>query len=885
MASNLPQYLDKRLVAGLVASYANQDEVAALAEEVRREAMASGALALTGPDPRATFLEPAPVNPAARELAARSLARRRLLPFVMRMREDYKPGWVHRRIALALEKFSDDVIAEKSPRLMISMPPRHGKSLLASQLFPSWHLGRAPTHEVIAAAYALSLPMEFSRTVRDILREPDYQRLFDTRLSPDSQNVEAWKTTKGGGYRAAGVGGPLTGHGAHCFPAGTPVLTNEGVLSIEQVTTAHSVVSFDTMTGSITQSPVKATHTHVEDDQLCEITTVAGRAVRATADHRFFVPGVGWVEARNLKAGDPVLCVDGRDSVWQLRQTSGETVVRGHEGASPRLQVNSLLEDLHGNLTAGDLSDLRRASAKSAPEILLDGVLAEPETAEHKDLSAVRSGVPTEDQSSTVLFSGLRQSSARTSDGRRRESALQGRNELCTLVPPDALSDPVAGQRAVRSLRSDHGLACSPCRRGGTEQSGGQSDHALSNLPPEAPQVQYDSVSSVVRVGIGCEQVYDIQVGGTSCYFAGTLLAHNCAIVDDPVKNWEEAQSDTILESIWRWYTSTFYSRLAPGAGVLVIQTRWNDRDLSGRLRTAMDDGSGDQWEILEFEALASKDEAFRAKGEALHPERYNRDFLLQIQKQDPIVFETLYQQKPTSESGGYFQPEMFRLYDELPPSKELRWYATWDLAITANERSNYSVGIAYAVDSKGDIFVADLIRERMEAYELVEAIIDQYFRRQPEVTAMERGHIQLALGPYLDSRIAERKAYGLNLVDIPPGRKDKEARARSIQGLMRQGRVFFPRDAPWLDSFRLEMLSFPNGKFDDTVDAMAYIGLRIADVDPTQVRADETEQQRLARETKMRYSGAAGGHMTFAARLRALKNGLGADVKNPMVA
>ena len=76
------------------------------------------------------------------EMASRILARRRFLPFVKRMNDRYDDGWVHRDICARLERFSDDVAAGKSPRLMLLMPPRHGKSELASKNFPAWHLGR-----------------------------------------------------------------------------------------------------------------------------------------------------------------------------------------------------------------------------------------------------------------------------------------------------------------------------------------------------------------------------------------------------------------------------------------------------------------------------------------------------------------------------------------------------------------------------------------------------------------------------------------------------------------------------------------------------------------------------------------------------------------------
>lgn len=159
-----------------------------------------------------------------KELAQRELCRRRLLPFVMRNVPEYEPGWIHKEICEKLEQFEKDVIAKKSPRLMLFMPPRHGKSELASTQFPSWFLGRNPNKEIISCSYSASLAMSFSRKVRENLRDPRYQVVFpDTQLGKDSQSTENWLTTKGGGYLAAGVGGPITGRGAHALIIDDPV--------------------------------------------------------------------------------------------------------------------------------------------------------------------------------------------------------------------------------------------------------------------------------------------------------------------------------------------------------------------------------------------------------------------------------------------------------------------------------------------------------------------------------------------------------------------------------------------------------------------------------------------------------------------------------------
>ena len=165
---------------------------------------------------------------AQREMASRVLSRRRLLPFTQRLNPKYLAGWVHEDICRRLERFSDDVAAGKSPRLMILMPPRHGKSELASKMFPPWHLGRHPDHEVIACSYNISLAMGFSKKIKTIFDDPAYQSVFDARLDAENRSTEEWGIAgTPGGYVAAGVGGGITGKGAHILIIDDPIKNAE----------------------------------------------------------------------------------------------------------------------------------------------------------------------------------------------------------------------------------------------------------------------------------------------------------------------------------------------------------------------------------------------------------------------------------------------------------------------------------------------------------------------------------------------------------------------------------------------------------------------------------------------------------------------------------
>jgi predicted phage terminase large subunit-like protein len=481
------------------------------------------------------------------------LAKRRLIPFTQRINPRYHAGWVHSDIARRLERFSDDVANGLSPRLMILMPPRHGKSELASRMFPAWHLGRHPDHEVIAASYNVSLAMTFSRKVKEVLEDPNYQSVFATRLNPNHQSSEEWGVENDrGGYVAAGVGGGITGKGC------------------------------------------------------------------------------------------------------------------------------------------------------------------------------------------------------------------------------------------------------------------------------------------------------------------------NVLLIDDPLKNAEEADSPDVRQKLWDWYGSTAYTRLAPGGGVLLIETWWNDDDLAGRLQAAAkEDPEADQFEVVIYPAIAEADEwndpatdeivrldigldkitdelqrltkiattpsvahlnFLRAKGEALHPQRYDIVKLNRIKKTLPARFwSALYQQNPVPDDGDYFLKSQFRRAP-TPNMKRCHVAIAWDFAISEKKQNDYTVGSVTLQDEDDVLHVAEVVRFKSgDAFFIVESILNlsAKWASPSQVIGFEDGQIYRAIEALLKKRMRERKMYPSTEVLKPL--TDKLIRARVLQGRMQQGMVSFAESGEWYDVVRGEMLRFPAGLHDDCVDSLAW--------------------------------------------------------------
>lgn len=313
-------------------------------------------------------------------------------------------------------------------------------------------------------------------------------------------------------------------------------------------------------------------------------------------------------------------------------------------------------------------------------------------------------------------------------------------------------------------------------------------------------------------------------------------------ICDDPHKDREEAESETQRQKVKDWYSSTFYTRRAPGAGILIIQTRWHEDDLSGWLLHEMEnnirelhaggDDHFDRWEVVKYPAIATEDEKYRKKGEALHPQRFPLDELLTT-KSTLISrdWQALYQQEPIGEDGEYFTKGMFRYYKpgDHPPIHELRTYSAADLAISTKQTADFSVFVTVGIDRQQNIWVLDVRRGRWNAL----GIIDQMFEVQqmwnPELFGIETGQIELTLEPFVQKAEQER-GISLRYEKLRTRGVDKAVRARPIQGRMEQGKVFFPAldSTPWMPALQNEFLKFPLGKNDDQVDALAWIGQMI---------------------------------------------------------
>ena len=318
--------------------------------------------------------------------------------------------------------------------------------------------------------------------------------------------------------------------------------------------------------------------------------------------------------------------------------------------------------------------------------------------------------------------------------------------------------------------------------------------------------------------------------------------------IDDPIKNAEEADSADNREKLKEWYDSTAYTRLAPGGGVLIVQTWWHDDDLAGRLQVAMAaDPHADQFVVVKYPAIAEHDEyldtdsdlivfekpanghLLRLAGEALHPARYDIDKLNQIRRTiSPRFWSALYQQNPVPDDGAYFTKDMFRRA-ELPPAIYSNVYIAWDFAISEKKQNDYTVGTVLLQDENDVLHVAEMVRfKSADGLFIVESILNlsSKYPSKGQIIGFEDGQIYRAIEALLKKRMRERQMYPATQVLKPI--TDKMARARPLQGRMQQGMVSFNSSAEWYDTCRAELLRFPAGAHDDMVDSLSW-GVQLA--------------------------------------------------------
>jgi predicted phage terminase large subunit-like protein len=295
----------------------------------------------------------------------------------------------------------------------------------------------------------------------------------------------------------------------------------------------------------------------------------------------------------------------------------------------------------------------------------------------------------------------------------------------------------------------------------------------------------------------------------------------NIIIVDDPLKP-AEAASDTQRQAVNDWfdYTVTTRSNDKERGAIVIIMQRLHEDDLIGHLQEQ------GHWDVLALPAVAEADErheyrsfgrdrvAFRAEGEALHPQR---ESLLRIEEAKAAMgsyaWAAQYQQRPAPAGGGIVKAEWFSRYGPDDQPKFVKVIQSWDTATKISEASSFSVCTTWGITRDRRIFLLDVFRARLEYPELKRKVVELAGRFHPARVLIE----DTAAGTQL---VQELRHQGLHQITPVKVEGSKEMRMRAQTPTIEAGTVWLPKDAPWVNDYLHEVTMFPNGRHADQVDS-----------------------------------------------------------------
>lgn len=319
-------------------------------------------------------------------------------------------------------------------------------------------------------------------------------------------------------------------------------------------------------------------------------------------------------------------------------------------------------------------------------------------------------------------------------------------------------------------------------------------------------------------------EYFAIGVEGTVTGKGADLL-----IIDDPHSEQEAALAagnPEVFDKVYEWYTSGPRQRLQPGGAIVIVMTRWGDRDLTGRIiRDAVAREKTEEWEIIELPAIMPS-------GKALWPEFWSLKELEALKEElPPSKWNAQYQQSPTGEEGAIVKREWWNVWErDDPPSCEFI-IQSWDTAFTKSERSDFSACTTWGVFHKDEnekdpqIILLDAFQKRMEFPELKDKAYEMYQEWEPDICLIEAK----AAGAPL---VHELRNMGLIVSEYTPTRgtkkvpNDKFARLNSVADIFRSGKVWAP-DRKWARDVIEQMAAFPNAEHDDLVDSSVQAMMR----------------------------------------------------------
>ena len=327
-------------------------------------------------------------------------------------------------------------------------------------------------------------------------------------------------------------------------------------------------------------------------------------------------------------------------------------------------------------------------------------------------------------------------------------------------------------------------------------------------------------------------------------YFAcgiGAALAGrgaDIAIIDDPHTEAEALSAifnPGVYDKCYEWYTSGVRQRLQPGGAIVVVQTRWSLRDLTGQILENSFKKGADKWEVFDFPAILPS-------GKPLWPEFWDIKELLAVKAELPAgKWQSQYLQNPTSDETAIIKRDMWNTWKEDKPPKCSYTLMSFDCAFEAKQTADYSAMTLWGVwyneeEMEESVILLDAWRGKLEFPELKAKALELYKEHEPDSVIIEK---KASGGPL----IYELRKMGIPVQEFTPSRgNDKIARLNAIVDVFASGKVWAP-DKRWAEDVIEEAASFPNGRHDDYVDTLSQALNRIRKGGMVRTRNDEEEE------------------------------------------
>ena len=332
---------------------------------------------------------------------------------------------------------------------------------------------------------------------------------------------------------------------------------------------------------------------------------------------------------------------------------------------------------------------------------------------------------------------------------------------------------------------------------------------------------------------------FAIGVGGTVTGKGADIL-----IIDDPHSEQEAAlaaSNPDVFDKVYEWYTSGPRQRLQPGGSIVIVMTRWAQRDLTGQVMKAAAARGGEQWDVIEFPAILPS-------GKPLWPEFWTLGELTALREELPnSKWQAQYQQNPVGNESAIVKRDWWQWWEKEEPPRCEYILQTWDTAFEKNNRADYSAGTTWGIfkneedNNSSHIILLNTYKKRVEWVELKRDVLAEYNEYEPDGLLVEKK----ASGAPL---IYELRAMGIPVQEYTPSKgQDKISRLNSVSDIIASGKVWVPRTR-WAEELVDEIAAFPSGEHDDLVDATTLALMRFRQGGFLRLPIDEPEEVQFFR-------------------------------------